>query len=82
MKFVLFKLFSPLFVFSRNPLKCLERKQSKISSKNSVLSWQVGKLLMIFICNFHVLSHLLLIYIRKLHWNLLVRFVLPIPVTT
>jgi hypothetical protein len=24
---------------------------------------------MIFICNFHVLSHLLLIYICKLHWN-------------
>ena len=25
---------------------------------------------MIYICNFHVLSHLLLIYICKLHWNL------------
>ena len=25
---------------------------------------------MIFICNFHVLSNLLLIYICKLHWNL------------
>ena len=24
---------------------------------------------MIYICNFHVLSHLLLIYICKLHWN-------------
>ena len=23
---------------------------------------------MIYICNFHVLSHLLLIYICKLHW--------------
>jgi Glutamate synthase central domain len=29
-----------------------------------------GKSLLIYICNFHVLSHLLLIYIRKLHWNL------------
>ena len=28
-----------------------------------------GKLLLIFICNFHVLRHLLLIYICKLHWN-------------
>ena len=28
-----------------------------------------GKLLLIYIWNFHVLSHLLLIYIRKLHWN-------------
>ena len=24
---------------------------------------------MIYICNFHILSHLLLIYICKLHWN-------------
>ena len=29
-----------------------------------------GKLLLIHICNFHVLSHLLLIYICKFHWNL------------
>ena len=29
-----------------------------------------GKLLLIYICNFHVLSNLLLIYICKLHWNL------------
>ena len=29
-----------------------------------------GDLLMIYICNFHVLSHLLLIYICKLHWNI------------
>ena len=28
-----------------------------------------GKLLIIYICNFHVLSHLLLIYMCKLHWN-------------
>ena len=25
--------------------------------------------LLIYICNFHVLNHFLLIYIRKLHWN-------------
>ena len=30
-----------------------------------------GNFLMIYIWNFHVLSHLLLIYICKLHWNLL-----------
>ena len=29
-----------------------------------------GKSLLIYICNFHVLSNLLLIYICKLHWNL------------
>ena len=29
-----------------------------------------GEFLLIFICNFHVLSHLLLNYICKLHWNL------------
>jgi hypothetical protein len=35
-----------------------------------------GKLLrLIYICNFHVLSHLLLIYICKLHWNLNTMFV-------
>ena len=28
-----------------------------------------GKLLLICICNFHVLSHLLIVYICKLHWN-------------
>ena len=28
-----------------------------------------GELLMIYTCIFHVLSHLLLIYICKLHWN-------------
>ena len=28
-----------------------------------------GKSLLIYICNFHVLSHFLLIYICKLHWN-------------
>ena len=28
-----------------------------------------GKLLLIYICNFHVLSNLLLNYICKLHWN-------------
>ena len=28
-----------------------------------------GKFLLIYMCNFHVLSHFLLIYICKLHWN-------------
>ena len=36
---------------------------------------QAGKLLLIYICNFHVLSHLLLIYICELHWNLNTMFV-------
>ena len=34
-----------------------------------------GESFMIYICNFHVLSHLLLIYICKLHWNLNTMFV-------
>ena len=29
-----------------------------------------GKFLLIFICNFHALSHLLMIYMCKLHWSL------------
>ena len=36
---------------------------------------KLGKLLLIYICNFHVLSDLLLIYICKLHWNLNTMFV-------
>ena len=35
-----------------------------------VLLLREGKLLLIYICNFHVLNHLLLIYICKLHWNM------------
>ena len=38
-------------------------------------SFNQVKLLLIYICNFHVLSHLLLIYICKLHWNLNTMFV-------
>ena len=34
-----------------------------------------GKWLLIYICNFHVLSDLLLIYMCKLHWNLNTMFV-------
>ena len=34
-----------------------------------------GNPLLIYICNFHVLSYLLLIYICKLHWNLNTMFV-------
>jgi hypothetical protein len=34
-----------------------------------------GWCLLIYICNFHVLSNLLLIYICKLHWNLNTMFV-------
>jgi hypothetical protein len=35
--------------------------------KKSVM--EPGKSLLIYICNFHVLSRLLFIYICKLHWN-------------
>ena len=33
-----------------------------------------GNFLMIYLLNFHVLNHFLLIYICKLHWNYLKRF--------
>ena len=40
------------------------------TDSNLLASGCLGKLLLIFICNFHFLSNLLLIYICKLHWNL------------
>ena len=43
--------------------------------KSSLELQRAGKLLLIYICNFHVLCHLLLIYICKLHWNLNTMFV-------
>jgi hypothetical protein len=43
--------------------------------KSSLELQRAGKLLLIYICNFHVLSHLLLIFICKLHWNLNTMFV-------
>ena len=33
------------------------------------LPYPGGKFLLIYICNFHVLSNLVLIYICKLHWT-------------
>jgi Ankyrin repeats (many copies) len=38
-------------------------------SRNGNTALMKGKSHMIYICNFHVLYHLLLIYICKLHWN-------------
>ena len=39
------------------------------SKPTAAVESKSGKLLLIYICNFHVLNHLLLIYICKLHWN-------------
>ena len=44
--------------------------ERKILMKESEFFESQGKFLLIYICNFHVLSNLLLIYICKLHWNL------------
>ena len=44
----------------------LQNEHGRVVPDSSPLS---GKLLLIYICNLHVLSHLLLIYIFKLHWN-------------
>ena len=40
------------------------------SLKSYMALMKVNPFLMIYICNFHVLSNLLLIYMCKLHWNL------------
>jgi hypothetical protein len=39
------------------------------------IATNTGKLLLIYICNFHVLTHLHMICICKLHWNLNTMFV-------
>ena len=44
-------------------------------SNNGNTGLMKGKSLMIYICNFHVLSFSLFIYICKLHWNLNTMFV-------
>jgi hypothetical protein len=48
-------------------------KKRWVFGKHSRASWLrawSGNFLLIYICNFHVLSNFLLIYICKLHWNL------------
>ena len=40
-----------------------------IICREQITTEDEGELLLIYICNFHVISHLLLIYICKLHWN-------------
>jgi hypothetical protein len=47
------------------------RAGKKLELKVSTSVENYGKFLLIYICNFHVLSHLLLIFICKLHWNCL-----------
>ena len=42
---------------------------SSLSRTNYFTVEYSGKLLLIYICYFHVLNHFLLIYICKLHWN-------------
>ena len=41
---------------------------SGISSTTELIT-SPGKLLLIYVFNFHVLNHFLLIHICKLHWN-------------
>ena len=53
----------------------LRPKGSTPHSVSSRRSTTLGNFLLIYICNFHVLSHLLMIYICKLHWNLNTMFV-------
>ena len=46
------------------------RPQKPGGSRDVAGAGRTGNFLLIYICNFHVLSNLLLIYICKLHWNL------------
>ena len=46
-----------------------------LEKMRSISGAQSGISLLIYMCNFHVLSHLLFIYICKLHWNLNTMFV-------
>ena len=41
----------------------------KLGLNDKLMFEATGKFLLIYICNFHVLSNLLLNYICKLHWN-------------
>ena len=46
------------------------KAQHEAKEKHARAQMKEGKFLLIYICNFHVLSNLLLIYICKLHWNI------------
>ena len=62
--------------YSTSTCKCFGGYGSEKDKLNAQsLSFNPVHLLMIYICNFHVLSSLLLIYICKLHWNLNMMFV-------
>ena len=51
--------------------KLLRKSKITYHRELKVFAVATGKLLLIYICNFHVLSNLLLNFICKLHWNLL-----------
>ena len=54
----------------RVQLLCNQGVASAISVWHDKVDLQLrGKLLLIYICNFRVLTHVLLIFICKLHWN-------------
>ena len=56
-------------------MQFVDKKRNTTASSSSFLDGMMpeydlsGKLLLIYICNFHVLSYLLFIYTCKLHWN-------------
>ena len=59
-------LFKDLDRLTRQVLLCIPKgRDVRFTEKIS----DEGNLLMIYVCNFHILSLLLLIYICKLHWN-------------
>ena len=56
-------------VTNTRPFGCADDPLTSFEGETAINA-DLGELLLIYICNFHVLSHLLLIYICKLHWNL------------
>ena len=56
---------------SNQPKSGTKKIQQRVDDDDSVfpMKSRLGNFLLIYIWNFHVLSHLLIIYICKLHWN-------------
>ena len=47
----------------------IDTTDAEVDMGGSLIESQQVHFLLIYTCNFHVLSNLLLIYIYKLHWN-------------
>ena len=71
---LLMQTYNLLWDFSATTISSAKSVLQSLRVKQALPTWEPSvKLLMLHICNFHVLSYLLLNYICKLHWNLNVR---------